>query len=317
MRDQRAHARRYRRYRSVIKHLVQRPIFETAEIKQLCSGESPGFVTRILNELAAQGWIVRENQSPSVFQWNDSRGTFCLEKWLDEKVFANQIRETPLQDRPRERLLARGAAELRLSELLAVLIRSGRPGESAMKAGEKLARHFGEKLVDLACAGRGELKSITAAIDKTAFCQIMAGIELGRRVSSMGRNSSREKIISSSDAIRYCSVHFARLVQEGRQEEFHIVTLDTKNQVIASHQITVGTLDASLVHPREVFRAAIRDAASSVILVHNHPSGDPSPSKEDVLVTRRLESAGELIGIDVLDHIVLGHPVSVSLREVE
>jgi DNA repair protein RadC len=91
--------------------------------------------------------------------------------------------------------------------------------------------------------------------------------------------------------------------------------LDTKNQVIDTHQITIGTLDASLVHPREVFRAAIKDAASSIILVHNHPSGDPTPSKQDVAVTQRLTQTGELIGIDVLDHIVLGKERSVSVQE--
>jgi DNA repair protein RadC len=105
------------------------------------------------------------------------------------------------------------------------------------------------------------------------------------------------------------------LVSDCLQEEFHTVTLDTKNQVIASHQITVGTLDASLVHPREVFRRAIKDAASSVILVHNHPSGDPTPSREDIAVTDRLCEVGKTIGIDVLDHIVLGKEKCVSIQE--
>ena len=95
------------------------------------------------------------------------------------------------------------------------------------------------------------------------------------------------------------------------------MTLDTKNQVIDTHQITVGTLDASLVHPREVFRPAIKDAASSIILLHNHPSGDPTPSPEDHAVTRRLESSGKTLGIDVLDHIVLGRNSAVSIREVQ
>ena len=90
---------------------------------------------------------------------------------------------------------------------------------------------------------------------------------------------------------------------------------DTKNQVIDTHQVTVGTLDASLVHPREVFRPAIKDAASSVILVHNHPSGDPTPSREDYAVTDRLTDSGKLLGIDILDHIVLGHGQAVSIRE--
>ena len=113
----------------------------------------------------------------------------------------------------------------------------------------------------------------------------------------------------------FCQQHFSRLAKDSKQEEFHIVCLDTKNQVIDTHQITVGTLDASLVHPREVFRAAIKDASSSIILVHNHPSGDPTPSREDIAVTTRLTDCGKTLGIDVLDHIVLGRNTAVSIRE--
>jgi DNA repair protein RadC len=100
-----------------------------------------------------------------------------------------------------------------------------------------------------------------------------------------------------------------------RQEEFHVVSLDTKLFPIGHHQITVGTLDASLVHPREVFRAAIRDAASAIILVHNHPSGDPTPSREDIQVTDRLKKAADIIGIKILDHIVVASQSCVSIAE--
>ena len=308
---------RYERYRSVIEQIVTRTQFLSSDIKQSCRREPPAFVTRILNELVAQGWLVREDRSSGRFVWNEGRGEFRVNEWLDAKLNGGQIRESPEQDRPRERLLAIGVANLSLSELLAILIRSGRPGESAVAAGRKLAREYDSRLADLPLSGRGELKALSCAIDKTAFCQIMAGIELGRRIAALAASRAPDKIVSSSDAVHFCSRCFERLVHDGRQEEFHIVTLDTKNQVISSHQITVGTLDASLVHPREVFRAAIRDAASSILLVHNHPSGDPTPSKEDINVTRRLESVGELVGIDVLDHIILGNPHSVSLREVE
>ena len=183
--------------------------------------------------------------------------------------------------------------------------------------GEKVDRHFSGRLPELSAAGLGELKLVSRAIDKTAYCQILAGIELGRRIAAEQKERQLTRIGGSEDAIRYCQQKFARLVVDRRQEEFHIVTLDTKNQVIDTHQITVGTLDSSLVHPREVFRPAIKDAASSVILVHNHPSGDPTPSKADLNVTNRLTSAGEMIGIDVLDHIVLGQPNAVSIRELE
>jgi DNA repair protein RadC len=144
---------------------------------------------------------------------------------------------------------------------------------------------------------------------------LMAGIELGRRVSEFATGEQQPSIGSTADAIRFCQQRFSRLIADAKHEEFHIVTLDTKNQVIDSHRITVGTLDASLVHPREVFRAAIRDAAKSIILVHNHPSGDATPSREDFQVTNRLEEVGTTIGISVLDHIVLGNPTCVSIRE--
>ena len=226
------------------------------------------------------------------------------------------IAESPVEDRPRERLLDIGAEKLRLAELFAILIRSGRKGESASQAGEKLAAAYRDSLDRVSDAQPAELKAASTVVAKTAYCQIMAGIELGRRVAeAKAANKAPRKIRGSQDAIEYCEERFARLISDASREEFHIVCLDTKNQVVASHQISVGTLDASLVHPREVFRPAIKDAASSILLVHNHPSGDPSPSKEDYAVTRRLEEAGKMLGIDVLDHIVMGSFRSVSIHE--
>ena len=226
------------------------------------------------------------------------------------------IREAPEQDRPRERLIAVGAENLRLAELFAILIRSGRKGESASQAGEKIASAYRGKLERVPDAQPAELKEISSVVAKTAYCQIMAGIELGRRVASANQVAKPPaKITGSEAAIEFCEERFRRLVVDGQREEFHIVCLDTKNQVIDTHQISIGTLDASLVHPREVFRPALKDAASSVILVHNHPSGDPTPSREDFSVTRRLEECGNILGVDVLDHIVLGAFRSVSIRE--
>ncbi|MEX2139707.1 MAG: DNA repair protein RadC [Pirellulales bacterium] len=298
--------------------LVERTDFALADLYQACNRERPAFVTRLVNELVETGWLLRENSSPSEnYRWNKGRGEFSASRWLDEKMFGTQIKESPQHDRPRERLIAVGPENLRLAELLAILIRSGRPGESAVMSGEKLAREYQSRLQDLPSAGRGELKSISPAVDVTAWCQIMAGIELGRRIAALSERSAMCRITSAAETIEFCRKHFARLASDSRQEEFHLVTLDTKNQVIDTHPITVGTLDASLVHPREVFRPAIKDAAASVILVHNHPSGDATPSKEDFAVTRRLESAGELLGIKVLDHIVLGNGSASSIREHE
>jgi DNA repair protein RadC len=292
--------------------------FGLKDVQRVCNDERPAFVTRLVNDLVECGWIVREGKSPAqTYRWNDGRGQFSSDRWLDEKLAGTQIKESPRQDRPRERLVAVGARDLRVAELLAILIRSGRPGESAIMAGEKLAREYQHRLLDLPSAGRAELKAISPAVELTAWCQIMAGIELGRRIAAVADQSAVARITSAGDAIDFCRRHFCRLSSDARKEEFHVVTLNTKNHVIDTHAITVGTLDASLIHPREVFRPAIKDAAASVILVHNHPSGDATPSKEDVAVTRRLESAGELLGIKVLDHIILGGSSATSICEYE
>ena len=314
--DKSAITKRYERYRPIIEYMAEQPRFALEQVKRQFQEENPGLITRSVNELVEQGWVIREDDGDETFRWNRGRGEFSVSKWLDQKLFGTQIKIAPAGERPRERLLTLGAEQLRTSELLAILIRSGRPGESAVMAGQKIANHYQQRLEALPAAGRGELKSISSAIADAAYCQIMAGIELGRRVAALSDQPITRKISSTSEAIAFCQSHFARLAADARQEEFHIVTLNTKNQVIDTHQITIGTLDASLVHPREVFRAAIMDSASSIILVHNHPSGDPTPSREDHAVTRRLESSGKTLGIDVLDHIVLGKGTAVSIREV-
>jgi DNA repair protein RadC len=307
---------RYLRYRAIIEPAFETPVFAINGLRQQCDGESPRFITKVVNELVREGWLVHENSDhESLYRWNKGRGEFSINRWLDEKIYGTQLKLQPAGQRPRERMLAHGAKALPLSELLAILIRVGIPGESAVMAGEKIARHFSDKLDQLADAGRAELKSISNAIHTSAWCQIMAGIELGRRIADPSGQTPAPRLGSTAEAIAWCQVRFSRLISDARQEEFHIVTLDTKNRIIDTHCITVGTLDASLVHPREVFRAAIRDAAKSIILVHNHPSGDATPSREDFRVTERLEEVGTTIGIQVLDHIVLGHPECVSIRE--
>jgi DNA repair protein RadC len=122
-------------------------------------------------------------------------------------------------------------------------------------------------------------------------------------------------IANAADLIRFCENHFKDLIQRGLQEELHVLTLNGNHRVIRSHQVTVGLLNTAQVHPREVFRAAILDAAASIILVHNHPSGNPKPSAEDVKVTKEIEAAGKLIGIKLLDHIVVAREGSTSVIE--
>jgi DNA repair protein RadC len=233
---------------------------------------------------------------------------------MDQNQPGPRVHDAPAADRPRERLLSLGAAALRTAELLAILIRSGRTGESALQAGEKIAAHFKDQL------DRGELHEISSAVAKTAYCQIMAGIELGRRVAqtAQSRGDGQQKasrILGSEEALLFCRERFDRLASDATQEEFHIVCLDTKNRVTGTHRISVGCLDRSLVHPREVFRPAIQDAAKSILLVHNHPSGDPTPSADDLSLTERLQDAGKTLGIAIVDHIVVARSGAVSIRE--
>lgn len=180
---------------------------------------------------------------------------------------------------------------------------------SPEKADEIISRFA---ITDIIDATRSEL-----GLGPVTFARLMAGIELGRRVAEEKQKYQLpEKICSTDNAIKFCEIHFCRLISDGKQEEFHIVTLNTKMHVTGSHRITIGTLDASLVHPREVFRPAIKDSASGILLVHNHPSGDATPSREDHAVTRRLEEAGQLLGIDVIDHVILAKRGSVSIKAV-
>lgn len=214
----------------------------------------------------------------------------------------------------RERLAERGAASLPDVDLLAILIRQGRKGETAENAARRLLAAVGDRLIDLGRLSLADARAISPALTETAWAQISAGVEMGRRVAAAAEAPPEPAITGTASAVTYCRRRFARLATDGRQEEFWILVLDTRHHVRASHRITIGTLDASLVHPREVFQPAIRDSAAAILLVHNHPSGDPTPSPEDHAVTRRLEAAGRTLGIDVLDHIVVASTGCVSLK---
>ncbi len=311
-------AERKEKYAEVLKAIGGLTAFTTKDVQSRCVEAKPAFITRLLKQLHREGVLQPVlSSSGEYYTWVQRPEAFATDDWIAKQFEGDQVTQSPLQERPRERLLTMGAENLRTSELIAILIRSGRKGESAVQAGQRVANKCGERLDTLRTFSPIELKKISSAVSEVAYCQIMAGIELGRRVSeSMQQHGVRtEKISSTQSAIAYCARHFSRLVEDGCQEEFHIVSLDTKLQPVARHQITVGTLDASLVHPREVFRPAIRDAASAILLVHNHPSGDPTPSSEDRAVTSRLKKVGELIGINVIDHVIVAAKGCVSLAE--
>lgn len=310
---------RRKRLESVVKSLIGLDDFSTSEAKTRCSESSPGYITRTIHQLADDGLLRRVlKQKRVLYRWsNPSQRDSLVLRWIDRKVDGLQIKQSPLEERPRERLLRNGPCELSNADLLAILIHAGVSGESAVAGGQRIANRFTSRLPELSHCSLTELKAISPAATGNNYAKIMAGIELGRRVARVERipKIRQRSINSTRAAIDYCSAQFSRLAYEAVQEEFHLVTLDTKHKPINCHQITVGTLDASLVHPREVFRAAIRDAASAVILVHNHPSGDPSPSQEDIMVTQQLTEAGTILGIAVLDHIVVASEHSISIRE--
>ncbi len=289
--------------------------FSLNQLKESLPHENPGFVTLLVHQLQRDGHLATVE---GVYRWTSDPQSFPAEAWLKAQVHGAQLPLTPVEDRPRERLLAQGAAALRTAELLAILIRSGRKGESALQAGEKIAARYTDQLHRLVDAGRGELKEIAAAVGETAYCQIMAGVELGRRVARAfhEQGGRPQRITCSDDALAFCRLHFERLASDAANEEFHVVTLDAQYQIIGVHRISVGSLDRSLVHPREVFRPAIRDAAKAILLVHNHPSGNPTPSPEDLNVTNRLEEAGQTLGIAIVDHIVVGRLGASSVQEV-
>ena len=305
-------------YQTVMTCLQEHSEFAIEQIRESTAGEHPQTTRVIVNELVKQGSLqLVETTEGLRYRWKGGPEQFKADAWVDSQVHGTQMTESPVDERPRERLVLHGAAQLKLSELLAILIRSGRKGESALQAGDRIAARLGDRTETLAGLSLQELKEFSIAINEPAYCQIMAGIELGRRVAAAMDEGFRERIriTSPGTAIRYCLSRFERLAKEAKQEEFHMVTLDTKNQPIASHQITVGTLRNSLVHPREVFRPAIRDAANCILVVHNHPSGDPTPSDQDISVTERLESAAEIIGIPLIDHIVVAGEKAVSIQD--
>lgn len=218
------------------------------------------------------------------------------------------IRDFPLSERPRERFLREGARGLSNQELIALLLRTGTKNESVLQLAERLIIKF-DGLRMLKDASVQEITGING-IGEAKAIQLLAAVELGRRVHNL-MTTDRYVIRSPEDCANF-------LMEELRflsQEHFVCVYLNTKNQVLHKQTIFIGSLNSSIVHPREVFKEAFRRSAASIICAHNHPSGDPTPSKEDIDVTKRLIECGRLIGIDILDHLIIGEKKYVSLKE--
>jgi len=220
------------------------------------------------------------------------------------------VRDLPEDERPRERLLKKGANVLSNAELLAILLRTGTREDSVLHLAEKVLAMYKERgILSIMHMSPGELSGIKG-IGEAKAATIIAAVELGRRLSEKV-SEKRYVIHGPEDAAVYVMPRF----RYETKEHFAVMLLNTKNHVLSVHVVSIGSLSASIVHPREVFREAIQNAAASVILLHNHPSGDPSPSREDILVTERLVKAGKIMDIPVLDHIIIGDEKYISLKE--
>ncbi|WKV08752.1 DNA repair protein RadC [Thermoanaerobacterium sp. CMT5567-10] len=218
------------------------------------------------------------------------------------------IKDLPEDDRPRERLIKYGPSVLSNAELMAIIIGTGNRDESAIMLSQRLLSEGNglKYLLDTGVERLSEIKGIGLA--KAA--KIKAAIELGRRLALAGYSDGY--IIKKPDDV------ISLLMDEMRylnKEYFKVVMLNVKNKVIAVDTVSIGSLNTSIVHPREVFKAAIERSASSIIMVHNHPSGDPTPSREDIEVSDRIFKSGNLLGIKVLDHIIIGDGIGISLKE--
>ena len=218
------------------------------------------------------------------------------------------IKDLPATERPRERLVHYGAGALSTAELLAIILRTGVGGQNVLELSSSLlAQHGG--LVGLARASFIELCE-TKGIGSAKVTQLKAALELGRRLL-VSAPEARPQVRSPADAASLLMAEMSFL----EKEHLRTLLLDTKNYVLGSPTIYMGSLNTSLIRVAEIFREAIRANCAGIIIAHNHPSGDPTPSPEDVAVTEQIVAAGKLLDIQVLDHLVIGHQRYVSLRE--
>lgn len=218
------------------------------------------------------------------------------------------MKDVPRQDRPRERLAKLGASHVSNQELIAILLGTGTREESVQELAQRVLMHF-EGISLLRDCTLEELVAIKG-IGIVKAVVMLAAIELGKRMSQL-KPEERYRIRSPEDGAQFVMEEMRLL----NQEHFVCLFLNTKNQVIHRQTVFIGSLNASIVHPREVFREAVKRSAASIICCHNHPSGDPSPSQEDIHVTKRLAECGKIIGIELLDHLVIGNHKFVSLKE--
>jgi len=219
------------------------------------------------------------------------------------------IKELPISERPREKMLSGGTAYLSNSELLAILLRTGMKNKSALRLAEEILSLNDSGILFLSECSPEELADIKG-IGHAKACQVLAGIELGKRIAT----KPRDKKVRVSNPESIVSL-FMEEMRYYKKEIFNVLLINTKGEIIGTDEISVGDLVSTVIHPREVFLPAIKRSAAAVAFVHNHPSGDPAPSGDDIATTKKLVDAGKIIGIAVWDHIIIGDGKYVSLRE--
>jgi len=214
----------------------------------------------------------------------------------------------PPGERPRERLYHVGARELSLQEIIAIIVGGGSRGAGSLILSLRVLESFGD-IVSLGKAGVDDLTRVSG-IGFAKACQLVATFELGKRFARESVSNGR-RVKTPQDIARV----FMDEMKHHDREHFLAAFLNTKNQIIRVETVSIGSLNASIVHPREILKPAISASAASIILIHNHPTGDPSPSREDIEFTRRFAKCGELIGIELLDHVIIGAGRYQSLKE--
>jgi DNA repair protein RadC len=209
------------------------------------------------------------------------------------------IRDLPTGERPRERLAEYGSKHLSTTELVAILLRTGSSGENVISLSSRLLSRFG----GLRGLGRAAFTELCAqkGLSEAKSCQLLAALELGRRFVSLAPEE-RLMVNSPEDVANLVAGEMGNL----DQEHLRVIMLNTRNEVVGTDERYVGNVNTSVVRPAEVFRPAVRNNATAIVVVHNHPSGDPSPSEQDIEITRELGASGKMLGVEVLDHLVIG-----------
>ena len=226
----------------------------------------------------------------------------------ENPLYRSAVREMPEEDRPRERLARLGPEALRDAELIAVLIRTGTKDMGAVRLAEELIHQFGS-LRAISQASIEEIQQVKG-LGQVKAIEIKAALELGVRLAAHNE-PIRPKIGCSKDVADHLMTRFKNL----EVEHFKCLLLNTKNEILKTVDVSQGGLDGTLAVPRDVFKQAVREGVSAVIVCHNHPSGDPEPSRDDIELTKRLRDSADILGIRLLDHVVFGDGRHVSLKE--